>query len=535
MSASATTRAFRPAHAGLWSLLVLGLPVLALSGCSVESTTAPTPGSAPAATQASPTAAQPKPAEVAQPAATPDRAAVQQPASQAPGSALSAAKPTPAQPTPTQASADGHDHAPGDGHDHGMDAAAAAKLAAMQKGQTLTPEQQKLAAQQKQDPAAMKAQMDQAAKLGGDPMLDTDPNSKARVSYEFGSEIINFGRVMQGDVLKHAFALTSSGEEDLVIKQAKPTCGCTVAQLMVQDSEGQMIPYQFGQPIPPGRKIEIGATLTTANKRGHAGSKINVFTNDPRGQTILSLEADVEPFFNVTPPSINFQTLTQKDTATEKLSISTTKGQRTKLAALAENLPQGLKIDLRPLDADAEEKATRWELVATAGPGLAEGNLAYSVTLRSDLPIPGGEKLPNGQPPSYEVNATVMGRVTGPVSFQPQFLSLGLLRPGQALSRTIRVTCHDPEYKVGTPEVLVLGRDTEVWEYASNFTSVVRPVANENAVDIEVSMAGLPATVNGSFSGTLVIKLGHPDRPELRIPISGVVRGGAGSPAGAPR
>jgi len=232
-------------------------------------------------------------------------------------------------------------------------------VAATQAGQAPKPELKSPEQIKAETQKAMEAKA-LAAKGAADPLMDTDPNSKARITYEFGSDTINFGKVMQGDVLNHKFAMQSSGEEDLIIKQAKPTCGCTVAQIMAQDGEGQMVPYQYGKPLPPGRKIEIQATLHTQNKRGHAGSKINMFTNDPRGQTILSLEADVDPFFTINPPSINFQNLSQKDTATDKLTVATAKGQRVSLSAVKDNMPQGLKLDLKALDEDAEGKATRW-------------------------------------------------------------------------------------------------------------------------------------------------------------------------------
>ncbi|MCY2960963.1 MAG: DUF1573 domain-containing protein [Planctomycetota bacterium] len=402
-------------------------------------------------------------------------------------------------------------------------------VAATQAGKAPTPELKSPEQIKAETQKALDAKA-AAAKGAVDPLTDTDPNSKARITYEFGSDTINFGKVMQGDVLNHKFLMQSSGEEDLIIKQAKPTCGCTVAQITAQDNEGQMVPYQYGKPLPPGRKIEIAATLHTQNKRGHAGSKINMFTNDPRGQTILSLEADVDPFFTVNPPSINFQNLSQKDTATDKLTVTTAKGQRVKLSAVKDNMPQGLKIDLKALDEDAEGKATRWELVATAGPGLVEGSLAYSVQLKSDMSIPGGEKMPNGAMPTYEVQATVMARVTGAISFNPQFVSLGLIRPGQTMARTVRITSHDGEFKLTAPEVSIQGRDTAEWEFSKNFNAVVRPVPNENAVDVEVTLNGLPDSLSGSFSGMLVVKIGHPDKPEIKIPITGVCRGGAGAP-----
>ncbi len=359
---------------------------------------------------------------------------------------------------------------------------------------------------------------------------EADPNSKAKLSYEFGSDTKNFGKVMQGDVLNHVFKIQSSGEEDLVIKQAKPTCGCTVAQITVQQADGTMGPYTFGGPIPPGRKVEISATLHTQNKRGHASSRINVFSNDPRGQSQFGLEAEVDPFFQVNPVSINFNTLSAKDTATDKASISTTRGEKVKLTAVKDNMPQGMKADLKALDADADGKASKWEIVSTVGPGLVEGNLAFALPLRSDMPIPGGEKLPNGAMPTYETSLTIMGRVTGMISFNPQFVSLGLIRPGQVVSRSVRVTSHDTEFKLTEPKVSVQGRDSADWEYAKYFKAVTRPAQGEKpgetAVDVELILNGMPESLNGSFSGILVIQVGHPEKPEIKLPITGVCRGG---------
>lgn len=387
-----------------------------------------------------------------------------------------------------------------------------------------------------EEDARAKATAEMQAKLAStkpvDPMAqDVDPNSKAKLVYEFGSDTKAFGKVMQGDVLNHKFRMQSDGEDDLVIKQAKPTCGCTVANILVEDN-GAMVAYQYGKPIPPGRKIEIDATLHTVNKRGHASSKININSNDPRGQTILSLEADVDPFFNTNPTNINFGRMSAKDTATDKMTVNTTKGDRIKLTVVKDMLPQGVKVDVNPLDADAEGKATRFEVVVTAGPGLVEGNLAYSVRMVSDMQIPGGEKMPNGQMPTYETQASVMAQVTGAISLNQQFISLGLIRPGQSLARTVRVTSHDANFKLTDPKVSIQGRDTVEWEFAKYFTPVVRPVPGENAVDIEVTLTGMPESLAGSFSGNLVIKTGHPERDEVKVLISGVCRGGTTS--GAP-
>jgi len=366
------------------------------------------------------------------------------------------------------------------------------------------------------DAQAIKENADLAKKTGDALAQEVDPNSKAKLTYEFSSDSKNFGKCMQGDVLTHTFLMQSSGEEDLVIKQAKPTCGCTVAQVATQAADGTMAPYNFGSPIPAGRKIEITATLHTQNKRGHAASRINIFSNDPRGQTQLGLEADVDPYFQVNPQNLNFNQLSARDTASDKVTITTTGGQKVKVTTALENIPQGMRVEVAPVDADADGKSAHWEVVCHLGPGLVEGNVAYTVALKSDVTIPGGEKLPNGAEPTYEVSVPIMARVTGMISYTPAFVSLGLIRPGQVVSRTVRVTSHDPAFKLTEPKILVQGRDGPEWDLASHFSTVIRPVAGDNSIDIELRLDGMPESLNGS--------------------ITGVCRGGSAgaAPAGAP-
>jgi hypothetical protein len=309
-----------------------------------------------------------------------------------------------------------------------------------------------------------------------------------------------------------------------------------VAQVSTQAADGTMAPYNYGTPIPAGRKVEITATLHTQNKRGHAASRINIFSNDPRGQTQLGLEAEVDPYFVVNPQNLNFNQISQRDTANDKVSITSTQGTKVKLTATLENVPQGMKLEVTPVDPDGEGKSAHWELACHLGPGLIEGNLAYTVALKSDVQIPGGEKLPNGADPTYEVSIPIMARVNGMISYTPAFISLGLIRPGQVVSRTLRVTSHDPEFKLTDPKILIQGRDTPEWDLASHFSTVTRPVQGENSIDIELRLDGMPDSLNGSFSGQMVIQIGHPEKPELKLPITGVCRGGAAgvAPVGSP-
>ena len=365
----------------------------------------------------------------------------------------------------------------------------------------------------------------------GDEVPDLPPGEGPRLTWDFGTDKIDFGSVMQGDILEHTFEMQSGGTEELVIKQAKPTCGCTVADVLVENDAGEFEIYKMGAPIPVGHKIRVNARLATKSKRGAASSRINIFSTDPRGQRTLGLTANVATYFQVNPTHIAFKQMSTRDTGADKARISTTNGLPIKLEMRDAPKPKGLTVSLSPEGPDENGRSKTWTVDVAVGPGLNEGNLAYSIVLISDQPIPGVEPKADGTPATYEVTVTVMGRVTGMISVNPSLISLGLVRPGQVASRTVRVTSHDPDFEIAEPKVHLENRQGEEWDLGTHFSTVLRPVAGENAVDIELRLDGMPDTLNSSFSGMLVIETGHEDKGEVKLPISGVCRGGIKRPS----
>lgn len=403
------------------------------------------------------------------------------------------------EPATTEAAAashDGHEHGPDDGHDH-----------------------------------------PQTAKLGVDEVLkpaEVDHDNGPRLTYPLGGEKHEFGRLMEGTVAEHTFELSNTGKEELIIKQVKPTCGCTVAQVFTETDSGEMELYTFGEAIAPGRKIHFPAKLHTKNKAGHQNTRINIFSNDPRGTIQLGLVADVDPFFNIAPRFLNFGQVSVGDVVEKKATISSSKGQPLTLSLVDDTAPAGATIDLVPVNPDAEGRAARWDLVVKLGEDLVEGNLARSIMIKSDEPIPGADLDITGKPSTYQATVTLSAQVVGPFSYTPPYLSMGLVRPGQVQVRTVQVECHDPEFSFETnpPKVSVVGLQnpgTETfrdWEYADRFTPTLRPVEGKNAVDIELRLEGMPDDATGSFRGTLLVELDHPSKKQIALVITGVCRGG---------
>ncbi len=109
----------------------------------------------------------------------------------------------------------------------------------------------------------------------------------------FDKQSHDYGKVQDGDRVVEAFPFTNTGDETLVIKQLRASCGCTKA-------------IKGSSEIPPGGKSQITAEFDTKGLRSGVKQKtIYVHSNDPHNPIVkLSLTADVVRELNLNPPSL---------------------------------------------------------------------------------------------------------------------------------------------------------------------------------------------------------------------------------------
>lgn len=357
-----------------------------------------------------------------------------------------------------------------------------------------------------------------------------------RVTYDIGRDSVDFGRVTQGAVLHHTYDLNSAGNQDLIITQIKPTCGCTVAKLMVEDDNGEMVEYVYGDPIKVGRKMELPAKMHTKNKRGNQTVRINVFSNDPRATMQLGMTASIDPFFNINPGFLTFGKISVGEEVVKSATITTAKGQPMMLSLMEHTKPAGASVALDAKNPDADGRSRSWELTVTLGPDLPEGNLARQLQLISDIEIEGQELAEGDQPEMYEASLTVSAEVVGPFTYTPSYLSMGLVRPGELRTRSVRIDGHDDKFLLAEhlPTLRIVGLPVpnepgvyEEWDLAEYFVAEAKAVEGQNAIDIELRLDGLPEDKRGSFGGMLLVETNHPTKGEIPLRITGVCRGGA--------
>ena len=99
---------------------------------------------------------------------------------------------------------------------------------------------------------------------------------------KFESTDHDFGTINEGDKVEHVYKFTNEGSADLVITNAKPSCGCTV-------------PSYTQTPVKPGGTGEIKAIFDSSGKSGMQQKTITVTLNTEKGTEMLNFKANVTP------------------------------------------------------------------------------------------------------------------------------------------------------------------------------------------------------------------------------------------------
>lgn len=92
---------------------------------------------------------------------------------------------------------------------------------------------------------------------------------------------IDYGSIEKGSDPLRKFTFTNTGNEPLVIKDAKGSCGCTV-------------PVWPKEPIMPGEKSSIEVRYDT-NREGAFTKTVTLKTNETSDTHTLTIKGDVKP------------------------------------------------------------------------------------------------------------------------------------------------------------------------------------------------------------------------------------------------
>lgn len=97
----------------------------------------------------------------------------------------------------------------------------------------------------------------------------------------FAETEFDFGNIEQGTNVEHVFKFSNTGEADLVIVDAKSSCGCTV-------------PEYTKDPVPPGGEGEMLVKFNGSGKN-QVSKTVTITTNTAAGKEQIKIKAFVNP------------------------------------------------------------------------------------------------------------------------------------------------------------------------------------------------------------------------------------------------
>jgi len=100
---------------------------------------------------------------------------------------------------------------------------------------------------------------------------------------QFDKMMHDFGTINEGDKVETTFSFTNTGKSDLIIVDARGSCGCTVPN------------YPKNTPIAPGESGEIVVSFDSSNKPNMQQKTVTIAANTQSGRETLRIKAMVSP------------------------------------------------------------------------------------------------------------------------------------------------------------------------------------------------------------------------------------------------
>jgi hypothetical protein len=306
---------------------------------------------------------------------------------------------------------------------------------------------------------------------------------------EVSPETKDAGTVAKGQVVDAVFVVKNTGGSDLIISDARPSCGCTVAS--------------FDKIIKPGGEGKIQSSVDTKSFSGPISKSVLVVSNDPdRPQVNLFIKALVKPYVDVLPQAfVRFSVIKGDNAGQDVLLVSEEKGFRPTIAETSQPYVKAEVLPAGDKDKIPGRAGDQYKVRINVLPDAPEGLLNAPIRVATGV----------SQQPTIEI--PVSGIVRPRVSVTPVTVNFGNFTAGKdPITRNIIVTNNKPAVpvKVTRAEVSVPGFITDV-------------VPTQDGVSYTVVVKASSAVKKGALDGTVKLFTSDKERAVIEIPLRGEV------------
>jgi hypothetical protein len=329
-----------------------------------------------------------------------------------------------------------------------------------------------------------------------------------------------FGTIGTGVSGSHRFEIRNVGGGPLTLSRGSSSCSCTVSDF---EAEAGGSP-DSRKVVPPGESTFVTVTWQGKPPGGPYRQQVTILSDDPRRpEIVFAVEGTVVPTWRAVPESITLPQLATSAGGQTTAAIYTYGDKPPAVRELTIDDPETASLfslasaPLSAAEVTAEAGATggfRIELVVS--PGLPLGPLKRTITARFAMPEEVAAELP--------LVGTVGGDLVlaGPGwDSSRQALLLGTVSGRTGLKRRIFLTAKGPHRDQVRPVVRETVPDTlevTIGEAA--------PVGAGGVLRIPIDIAIRPGSRGSNHlcseqgpAGRIVLDTGHPESPELSIPV----------------
>ncbi|HTO89414.1 MAG TPA: DUF1573 domain-containing protein [Thermoanaerobaculia bacterium] len=297
------------------------------------------------------------------------------------------------------------------------------------------------------------------------------------------------GTVAKGQMIESTFVVKNNGGSDLIISDARPGCGCTVAS--------------FDKVVKPGGEGKVISSVDTKNFSGPISKSILLISNDPdRPQLNLFIKATVKPFVESVPTGYLRFSVVKGDSASQDVVLVSE--EKTFKPTVGEMAQPYVKAELAPAgdkDKVAGRAGEQYKLHVAVTGDAPEGLLNAPIRISTGV----------AQQPTLEI--PVSGYIRARVSVTPAQVNFGNFTAGKdPITRNIIVTNNKPSQpvKVTKAEVSVPGFVTDV-------------VPTQEGISYTVVVKASDKVKKGAIDGTVKLYTTDKEKAVIELPLKGEV------------
>lgn len=227
----------------------------------------------------------------------------------------------------------------------------------------------------------------------------------------------DFGHVAHGSKASFLFEVTNLYEEDVHIADVRTSCGCTT-------------PTITKNTLKSWEKGGILATLNTQSFSGQRNATVTVVIDKPYyAEVQLLVTVNIHSDIEFSPGAVSFGNVDQGTPAEKEVTV-TYYGRNTWQIRDVQSANQSLEVELG--DPMRQPDRVSYRMVVRLKDSAPAGFINDSLTL-----VTNDSRLPS-------VGVTIDGQVVSPLTVSPVSLFVGVLKPGQTVTKQLVVRAKKP-------------------------------------------------------------------------------------------